>query len=144
MIPRYLHLQPELTPQPLEAAPFRAVIVSDEAVSEGWLHQVAEWIVASGCLYVIAWGVDCEKWHDSVDWAILEVFEFGEIPDERFVMTTWHDEEPASEAYWFAGNCAYHPVVKLNETIILHIAKESRSSELLQAYQDSQLLADDA
>jgi hypothetical protein len=64
----------------LATGPYRAVVIADQLVSEAWRSRIAEWIVAAGSLYVVAWGVDCEKWHDSVDWAILEVFEFGTFP----------------------------------------------------------------
>jgi acyl carrier protein phosphodiesterase len=142
MEPRYLHLQPEQAPPVLTGSPFRAVIVADETVSETWLNKIAEWIVKSGCLYVVAWGVDCEAWHDSVDWAVLEVFNYGDIPDDHFVMTTWHSYEPLSEALWFAEQCAFHPDVELTETVILHIAVEAHAAQLLQTYRDSQVMAD--
>jgi hypothetical protein len=125
-------------------SPYRAVIVADLVVSDDWLNVVAKWIVAAGSLYVVAWGVDCEKWHDGVDWAVLEVFEFGDIPDDRFVMTTWHSGEPVSEAFWYAGHCAIHPDVDLSDTIIIHVAEQAQSAAVLQAYRDSQVLAGNA
>ncbi len=59
------------------------------------------------------------------------------------MMTTWHHNEPLSEALWFTGNCAFHPDVDLSETIILHVAPEARRSGILQAYRDSQKMTDD-
>jgi hypothetical protein len=82
-------------------------------------------------LYVVAWGVECEEWHDTVDWTNIEEFEFGEIPDDRFVMTTWHTDEPLSEALWFAGQCADHPHVELTDTILVHIANAARRTEMV-------------
>lgn len=143
MEPGYLHLLPGQTPPHRLPQPFRAIIVAERAVNQAWRIQVAEWLVECGCLYVVAWGTDCESWHDSVDWAILEVFDYGEIPDERFVMTTWHEEEPLSEAFWFAGHCALHPDIELGETIIVHVAETARGPEILQAYRDSQETAED-
>ncbi len=143
MDPLYLHLQPEHVPPELASHPFRAVIVADEAVSETWLNRIAKWIVECGCLYVFAWGIDCEKWHDSVDCAVLEVFNYGDVPDERFVMTTWHNKEPLSDALWFAGQCAFHPDIELTETIIFHIAGEPQATQMLQTYHGSQIMADE-
>jgi hypothetical protein len=120
--PRYLHLRPDSLPPDLRTAPYRTVLVADIAVNSDWLIRIGKWIVDIGSLYVVAWGVDCEMWHDSVDWAVLEMFNFGQIPDDRFVMTTWHSDEPLSEAFWFAGHCADHPDVELTETIIVHVA----------------------
>lgn len=144
MAPQYVHLLPEQAPPIRSIRPFRAVIVSEENVSDAWRSRVAEWLVRSGCLYVVSWGTECSKWHDCVDWAILEEFNFGDIPDERFVMTTWHADEPLSEAFWFAENCAFHPDIELTETIILHISREARGEAMLRAYQESQIMADDA
>lgn len=143
-MPCYLHLRPDSEPPILKASPYRIVVIADLAVPDDWLNRISEWIVAIGSLYVVAWGVDCEKWHDSVDWAVLELFEFGDIPDDRFVMTTWHSNEPISEAFWYAGHCAAHPDVDLTDTIIVHVAAEAQCSAVLQAYHDSQVLADDA
>lgn len=143
MEPRYIHLRPEDAPPDLMNAPYRTVIIASQVVSEDWLNRIAQWVVAIGSLYVVAWGVDCEKWHDGVDWAVLEVFDFGEIPDDRFVMTTWHSNEPISEAFWYAGHCAVHSDVELTETIILHVAVEAQSAAMLQTYRDSQVMADD-
>jgi hypothetical protein len=139
MEPRYLHLRPEDPLPVLIASPYRTVIIADVAVSDDWLSRVAEWIVAIGSLYVVAWGVDCEKWHDGVDWAILELFEFGDIPNDHFVMTTWHSDEPLSEALWYAGHCAIHPDVELSETILLHVTAEAEAIAVLQTYRDSQI-----
>lgn len=135
----YLHLQPGEAPPDLNGGPFRAVIVSDVEVAQDWRSQIAEWLVRSGCLYVVAWGVECEAWHDTVDWAVLEEFECGDIPDNKFVMTTWQANEPMSEAFWFAGNCASHPHVELGDTTILHVSHQARRSEMLAAYKESQL-----
>jgi hypothetical protein len=143
MEPSYLHLRPGDTPPDLISAPYRTVIIADQGVSEDWLNRIAQWIVAIGSLYVIAWGVDCAKWHDGVDWAVLELFDFGEIPDDRFVMTTWHSDEPITEAFWYAGHCAIHSDVQLTETIILYVAVEARRAAMLQTYRDSQVMADD-
>ncbi|WP_027580600.1 hypothetical protein [Bradyrhizobium sp. Ai1a-2] len=144
MEPEYLHLRPEQPPPEFASRPFRAIIIADEAVSEAWRNQISTWLIEVGCLYVVAWGIDCEAWHDSVDWANLDAFNFGDIPDDRLVMTIWHDNEPLSEALWFGGNWAFHPHIELSETIIIHAAQEERRSGILQAYHDSQKLAEDS
>ncbi len=105
--------------------PFRALIVSEAEVTQKWCNSVAEWLVKSGCLYVVAWGTECEKWHDTVDYSVLEEFAYGDIPDDRFIMTTWHADEPISEAMWFAGQCAYHPDIELANTLVLHISNQA-------------------
>lgn len=88
-------------------------------------------------------GLDCEAWHDSVDGANIREFDYGEIPEDRFVMTTWHSKEPLREAFWFAGQCAFHPSVELTRTIIVHVSDERREAEMLQTFNESQALPTD-
>lgn len=139
----YLHLPPEQDPPSLTNNPFRAVIVSEVAVNQSWRNRISEWLVKGGCLYVVAWGVECEDWHDTVDWTVLEAFDFGDIPDDKFVMTTWHEDEPLSEALWFAGHCASHPNIELEQTVIFHIAEKANRAEMLKTYAESQTIAAD-
>ena len=140
---QYLHLAPEQPPPQLAQSPFCAVIVTEVDASEDWRERVTEWLVESGCLYAVTWGKDCQKWHDSVDGANLREFEHGDIPDDRFVMTTWHEGEPLKEALWFAGHCAEHPTVPLASTIIVDVSPEPREAAMLNAYRESQELPDD-
>lgn len=140
---QYLHLRPEEAPPSLACAPFCAVIVTDARADPVWRERITEWLVQSGCLYAVAWGLDCEEWHDSVDAANLRVFDYGDIPADRLVMTTWHSKEPLGEAFWFAGQCAFHPTVELKGTIIVHVSAEPREAEMLQTFGESQALPDD-
>ncbi len=135
----YLHL-PEGREPPVRSNvnPFRAVIVVDQRVDAGWRTLVAGWLVRSGCLYALAWGTDCETWHDDVDEAVLAAFDFNDIPKDGHVMTTWHDDEPLSDTFWFAGHCAFHPTVKLDQTLIVHISPEERGAEMLRDYAEAQ------
>ncbi len=135
----YVHLGPNEAPPQLPTGPLRVVIVSEVKVSDDWRNSIARWLVDGGCLYAVAWGKECEKWHDAVDWAVLETFDFGDIPDDKFVMTTWHADEPISEALWFAGNCASHPDVELKQTVLLHIADEAKRDEMFAIYAASQI-----
>ena len=134
----YLQLKPEAAlPAISSATPARMVIVVEAAVPAEWQSIVSKWIVGAGCLYMMAWGVDCSSWDDSVDMANLEEFMFGEIPEDRFVMTTWHADEPLTEVFWFSKNNAYHPTVELQRTVLLHISDENQEQELLAAYAEA-------
>ena len=139
----YVHLQPGQGPPDRTSGPFRVVIVSEIEAAQDWRNQVAEWLVNSGCLYVVAWGIECEAWHDTVDWTVLEKFDFADIPDDEFIMTTWHTNEPLSEAFWFAGQAAWHPDVELPDTVILHISNGARGAEMLDAFEVSQTMTTD-
>lgn len=133
----YLHLSPDQAPPDIGIGPFRAVVVIDEPVTAEWRDLVSGWLVRSGCLYMSAWGLDCGLWDDSVDYANLEEFDYGDIPADRSVMTTWHAREPLSQAFWFAAHCANHPDVELKRTLVVHIARGERRAELLAEYHEA-------
>jgi len=130
----YLHLPAEGPLSALSLPAFKAILVADCPVSESWRERAAEWLVRGGCLYFITWGEACEAWHDAVDVANSHDFEGQTIPDDKFVMTTWHENEPLKEAMWFAAHNADHPTVALVATLIIHVASDERRDELLGIY----------
>lgn len=133
--PEYIHLQPDSSPPELRGAPFRAVVVIEAPVTPDWRASVSKWLVESGCLYMMAWGPDCSLWDDSVDYANLDEFEYGDIPDDRFVMTTWHNNEPVEEVFWLCEHTAHHPTVDLHRNVLVHISPVERGAELINDYQ---------
>jgi hypothetical protein len=112
-------------------------VVVEESSTRDWQTEVSSWLVKSGCLYMMAWGEDCSSWHDSVDTANISEFHGEEIPEEKFVRTTWHTDEPLSEVFWFAKNCADHPVLEIKNTIILHISRCSREDDLTSKFESA-------
>lgn len=134
----YVHLTPGATPPKLDSAPFKAVVVVECDVTPDWQMQTSDWLVRSGCRYMMAWGQKCSEWDDSVDLANLAMFDFGDIPEDDFVMTTWHEREPLADTFWFAGKCATHPSLVLERTYIVHVAPESQETALLEAYHAAQ------
>lgn len=77
----YVLVAPETTPPAIAAlAPFRAVVIAEQSVTPAWQSLISDWLVHSGCLYMMAWGQDCSSWDDSVDLANLKFFAFGEVP----------------------------------------------------------------
>ena len=131
---RYLHLPAGQIPPDWEGpAPFKAVVVIEQDVSDEWRELVSDWLVRRGCLYMMAWGQDCSLWDDSVDLATLARFDYGDIPEDDFVMTTWHENEPLSEVLWYAAHVANHPTRDIGPTVILHVSAHPREAELLRA-----------
>lgn len=64
----YLQLQANSEPPDISKhSPFRAVLILEKSVSNEWQQQVSQWLVSSGCLYMMAWGINCSSWDDSVD-----------------------------------------------------------------------------
>ncbi len=114
--------------------PFLAVLVIEEPVSQQWQDQVSRWLIRSGCIYMMAWGLNCSEWGDSVDFANIERFNYGEIPEDEMVMTTWHEDENLKDVFWQAKNSVEHACTDFSNTMILHISRENKEQEFLSLY----------
>lgn len=135
--PEYLHLRPGCVPPDLRSDPFCAVVVIEAPVTAEWRAFVSAWLVQGGCLYMMACGSDCSLWDDSVDDAMLEAFDYGDVPDDRFVMTTWHEKEPLGDVFWFCENNVRHSALDLKRAILVHISPVERKLELLHGYESA-------
>ena len=136
--PLYLHLPPDgPLPGIGHLSPFRAVVIIEAQVGAEWQGKVSDWLVQSGCLYMMAWGRDCTTWDDSVDIANLEAFGYGEIPGDRDVWTTWHNDWPLGEVFDFCKRHARHPVVELPRVLLLHIALQGDEARVLDVYTEA-------
>ncbi|HEX8063529.1 MAG TPA: hypothetical protein VF535_09950 [Allosphingosinicella sp.] len=82
----------------------------------------------------MAWGIDNEEWHDEIDCSLLEQFEYGGIPDDRFIMTTWHED--LDETLWFAQFCASNSYdgVELTSTLLVHVIAAPVRDEMLTRF----------
>jgi hypothetical protein len=109
-------------------------VIAEESVTTEWQGKVSDWLVKSGCKYMMAWGMNCSSWDDSVDYALLEKFNFGDIPDDNFVMTTWHENEPLKEAFGYVKNTAIHQTIEIENTFLLHISLECKEQEYLDEF----------
>lgn len=123
--------------QDLGFKPYRCVVVIEDQVSKDKQNEISDWLVATGCLYMMAWGPDCSSWDDSVDASNCEQFNYESIPEESFVMTTWHENESLDEVFWFAQNstdeaCDGTPI---DHTLILHVSVTDKRNKLLAAYE---------
>jgi hypothetical protein len=56
-------------------------------------------IIASPCALTAAWGAACSAWDDEVDHAL--VAQNLDRGSDRFIMTTWHEQETLAEALEF-------------------------------------------
>lgn len=134
-IVEYIHLPAGSELPTTVSTPRRVIVLIEEIVEPSWQDAVSRWIVESGCLYMMAWGRDCGSWDDSVDHANLAQFDYGDVPDDAFVMTTWHDTEPLHEVFFHARMCAFHPTVEMPLLTILDIREETRESAIHALYQ---------
>ena len=133
----YQRITPNDTLRPYAGPrPFAAVVAIEMPVDPSWQRDMSKWIVESGCLYMMAWGLDCSSWDDSVDFANLEIFDYGAVPDDKHVMTTWHRDETLLEVFDFAKRHA-RPMsdhVRLYETVVFHISNVDRSAEFQKLF----------
>jgi hypothetical protein len=130
----YLHLPPDAEPPTMPTlSPSRVVVIVEVSVGHIWRSKVSDWLVDSGCLYMLAWGPDCSLWDDSVDWANLEKFAYY-VPGDKHVITTWHEDEALSEVFTFAKQCGDHPIAVIERTLLLHIAESPAEAAMLAAY----------
>ena len=132
---QYIQLKPEQAMPDISALkPFLAVLVIEEPISQPWQGLVSRWLVRSGCIYMMAWGLNCSDWDDSVDFANIEQFNYGEIPEDELVMTTWHVDEKLKDVFGQAKNSSTHACVDFSNTLILHISSENKEQEFRALY----------
>jgi hypothetical protein len=131
----YLHLPPDTDlPALTLPAPFLAIVLVEDEVTETWMWETARWLVASGCHYVLAWGRACDTWREAVDDAAEEAADYEDVPDERRVLSTAHEDDDMDEVFWFARHRAVHPALPLETTLIVHIADAPRREDIERAY----------
>lgn len=133
---QYIHLCPHTSPATLIAnKPFSAVVVITSEVTPEWRHEVSKWLVDEACLSMMAWGNDCSLWDDSVDVANLEAYNWGDIPDDKSVMTTWHENEPLSDVFCYANQSTFvYSGVSLDHLVILDITDKAREKTMCELF----------
>ena len=81
------------------------LVVAANDVTPEEQTSISRQIIASRARYVAAWGHECSTWDSSVDCAFLETDPNFTPPDEKFVMTTWHEKESLDGAFEFLWLC---------------------------------------
>lgn len=130
---RYVRISTESELPPIDdLRPFKAILVSEIDVPDSRRSAVCNWLVASGCRYFMAWGRECERWHDFMDEVYLAIWNF-EPPDDALLMTTWHADQALAEVFWFARKVAVHPATGLRTILVVHVGSTDREDEFLAA-----------
>lgn len=117
-----------------DAGAFKAIIVIEQAASPDWRNAVCDWLVRSRCLYAMTWGHECSVWHDCVDEASLAMHNFEDTSEDDHVMTTWHENEPVDNVFWYSEFCAAHPTIEIFSTLIVDVTVTSRRDDLISRY----------
>jgi hypothetical protein len=113
---------------------FKAVVISESILTTTRQAEISEWLVLSGCLYMMAWGEDCRAWQVAVNLANHKAYEFAQIPDAQLVITTAHPDEQLQNVFWYSKHTAMHPCHDLDQTVLLHLGEQSREAELSEVY----------
>ncbi len=97
--------------------------------------EISRWLVESGCIYMIAWGIDCSSWDDYVDLASIEFNSYEESPDAEVIMTTWHDSNTLEEVFKFAKHAAItHGALDM---MVLHFSDITREEEFATLFENA-------
>ena len=119
---------------------FRCVVLIERPVTSEFRDTLSRDLVHNSCLYMMAWGQDCDLWDDAVDWAHLEHWDFKDSPDDKFVMTSWHNDGPLQEVLRFAKYEARTSYAgdPLDDLLILDISTAERSELIKDLYDQAQ------
>jgi hypothetical protein len=82
------------------------------------------------------WGKDSEQWREAIEDASLEAADYEDLPAERQVQVTSHEDDDLDEVFWFAQHRAAH-AADLKQTLILHLADVPRRDELEAQFRDA-------
>jgi hypothetical protein len=77
------------------------LLAADPAITPEERAAVSAELVRQGCRYAVCAGHQCSAWDDAIDWAFLATSPTFTPPDERFVMTTWHSDDPLEDVVEF-------------------------------------------
>lgn len=135
---RYLQLD-EVTkfPESGFSDPLKAIVITEAELSLAQRAALGQWLVKSGCLYMMAWGEGSQAIQDAVNLANLQAHEFGKIPDEHLVITTSHEHESLRDVFWYCKHTAMHPCLLLENILLLHLADNNRENNLTRQYLDA-------
>lgn len=88
-------------------------ITDDEQV------RLSDSIVTTGCRYAVCTGHECSSWDDSIDYSYIHSDPNCDPPREKFVMTTWHEDESIEDIVeYFRWNTVFDDFVPKNFLIL--------------------------
>ena len=89
-------------------------------VSDDERKALSKALVDQGCRYACAVGHKGSTWDDSLDEAAVEEFlDEGEIPDDRFVTTTWREKEPLEDSLRVFRDAAFYDGSRPSKFVIV-------------------------
>jgi hypothetical protein len=96
------------------------LVITDPAITNYERDAVSKEVVQQGCRYAVCTGYQCCRWDDSIDFAFLATSPDFSPPDEKFVMTTWHEEEPLEDvAHYIRWNTAFDKFIRQHYLVLI-------------------------
>jgi hypothetical protein len=88
---------------------FQAIVIVDGEVADMsmWNWRADWW--TPGCMLALVWGKDCDAWREALEDAALEAADYEDVPAERAVVVTAHEDDELEAAFWYARHRAAHP-----------------------------------
>ncbi|MFZ1702214.1 MAG: hypothetical protein WBO10_12825 [Pyrinomonadaceae bacterium] len=119
-------------------------VAADSNISSREQAWVSKRLVASRCRYAVCMGYESSTWDDSIDYAYIESDPNYEPPDDRFIMTTWHDGEPIEDVVnFFRWNTIFDDFVPKNFLVLFIGRAEEFETRTLDALKYSFREVDD-
>lgn len=106
------------------------------SVGDDRLRAIARILLDRGLASLVAWGPACSRVHDQFD---LE--RDPNETDDQVVTTSWHDDEPLSEAVWYFDFCAYPSADfegSCTDWVAISVANEGWEKEFRRALTEPQ------
>ena len=114
---------------------FKCLLIIETNVGGDEQLKISKWLVESGCLYMMAWGINCSSWDDSVDLASIEMNQDKEAANAGIIVTTWHDSDTLEEVIEYAKHAAItHGEL---DTMVLHFSDVKREEEFATLYENA-------
>lgn len=111
---------------PFAGEPFPCLLwASADQFADEERARLANALIAANCRYAVCGGIESEKWHDAIDFAAIRV--------ERFLMTTWHDDEDEDEVVWFFVMNTNYEDFDFRRYLILDLAGNAGHASVLAA-----------
>ena len=122
------------------------ILSSDRTQTEAERDKIAAELVDSGCRDAVCSGFESSKWDDAVDLAFLDTSPELSPADDKFVMTSSHDEESLRDvAEFFVLNTSFdffepaafvivavgdNPEVREAENLVRELLQSNKTMEL--------------
>ncbi len=96
------------------------LVIADPTITDDERDAVSKEVVRQGCRYAVCTGHQCSRWDDAIDLAYLATSPDFSPPDEKFVMTTWHEGDPLEDvAHYFRWNTVFDEFIPQHYFVLI-------------------------